>query len=397
MKVGVYLGSVVPEAGGAYTFQDDIFQYFLKLSKESRHSFIVFSSRPERLHQIPSLNHIELAPYRFGFFEKLINHLGKWVPAIHEIMKYHSRLKRIACSMDIKFMWFLSNVQIPIDVPYLCTVWDLQHRLQPWFPEVGSLKKWHACKSHYTDMLQRASVIIAGTQAGKEEIVRFYNIPPKNVRLLAHPTPRFAINGPYCDCQDNVLDKYNIPSGYLFYPAQFWPHKNHAGLLAAVHILREKYGLNLPVVFVGDDKGNKDYIKLLASQFDLSDQVYYLGFVPQDDLVGLYRNAFVLIYLTFFGPENLPPLEAFALGCPVIASAVPGAEEQLGKAAILVNPSDYEQIALEIKSLYESHEQRLILIQRGKERAARWTGRDFVRGIFKILDEFEPIRNAWGK
>jgi glycosyltransferase involved in cell wall biosynthesis len=43
-----------------------------------------------------------------------------------------------------------------------------------------------------------------------------------------------------------------------------------------------------------------------------------------------------LRYPSFFGAENLPPLEAFALGCPVIAADMPGAREQLGDAAILV-------------------------------------------------------------
>ncbi len=53
--------------------------------------------------------------------------------------------------------------------------------------------------------------------------------------------------------------------------------------------------------------------------------------------------------MTFFGPENLPPLEAFALKCPVIASNVSGSEEQLGDAAILVNPVNPEEIAQAIQ------------------------------------------------
>ncbi|MFM6269445.1 MAG: glycosyltransferase, partial [Dolichospermum sp.] len=55
-------------------------------------------------------------------------------------------------------------------------------------------------------------------------------------------------------------------------------------------------------------------------------------------MTSLYINAFSLAFMSFFGPDNLPPLEAMALGCPVIASKVSGSEEQLGNNALLVNP-----------------------------------------------------------
>ncbi len=191
------------------------------------------------------------------------------------------------------------------------------------------------------------------------------------------------------------MTKYRIPEGYLFYPAQFWPHKNHVGLLLAVNLLRERYGLILPVVFVGYDKGNLRYVRRVVDELDLSTQVHFLGFVSQEDLVGLYRNAFALTYLTFFGPDNLPPLEAFALGCPVIASNVSGAQEQLGDAALLVDPRDEEQIALAVKSLHDDPALRQTLVQRGLQRAAKWTGEDFVRSVFSILDEFKPVLRCW--
>ena len=114
-------------------------------------------------------------------------------------------------------------------------------------------------------------------------------------------------------------------------------------------------------------------------------------------MVGLYRNAFALTYLTFFGPENLPPLEAFALGCPVIASDVAGAQEQLGECALLVDPKSPEEIASAIKSLRDDPDLRKTLVDCGFSRASRFTGRDYVRGVFRILDEFEPIRRCWGR
>lgn len=180
----------------------------------------------------------------------------------------------------------------------------------------------------------------------------------------------------------------------MFYPAQLWPHKNHVALLLAVSILRKEYGLIFPVVFVGSDMGNLKYVHHVVDELDLSAQVHYLGFVPRKDLLGLYRNAFALACMTFFGPDNLPPLEAFALGCPVIASNI--CHEQLGDAALLVDPKDEKQIADAIKQLYDDPTLRDTLVSRGLARASKWTAEDFVRSISSLIDEFEPIRRCWG-
>jgi glycosyltransferase involved in cell wall biosynthesis len=88
-------------------------------------------------------------------------------------------------------------------------------------------------------------------------------------------------------------------------------------------------------------------------------------------------------------------LEAFGLGCPVIAADVPGANEQLGDAAIRVNPASDLEIAQALKVLSHDKAKREDLIRRGKERARRFTGRDFAKGLFSLLDDFEPVRRCW--
>ena len=122
-----------------------------------------------------------------------------------------------------------------------------------------------------------------------------------------------------------------------------------------------------------------------------------LGFVSRDELIGLYRQALALAYLSWGGPENLPPLEAFALGCPVIAAQVPGADEQLGKAALLVAPGDPAQISDAIVRLHASPKLRGELTMLGRLRALRSSGDDYVSGVFKFLDRFESTSRCWGR
>jgi len=148
-------------------------------------------------------------------------------------------------------------------------------------------------------------------------------------------------------------------------------------------------------VLTGSDKGQLAHVRSLAHDVGIADLVHFLGFVDNDDLVALYQHAHGLTYLSFFGPENLPPLEAFALGCPVVAADVPGAREQLGDAALLVPPTDPAEMAAAVRR-FEDPALRQELIERGRRRAKDRTPAGYVGGVLRFLDEFERTRRCWG-
>jgi glycosyltransferase involved in cell wall biosynthesis len=275
--------------------------------------------------------------------------------------------------------------------PYVSVVWDLQHRLQPVFPEVGRAEEWAQRERYYSRVLRRAAFVVTGTAAGRSELQFFYQVPAQRIRMLPHPTPVFAEGEGGAD----IARTYGLPPQYLFYPAQFWPHKNHVGLLLALRLLRERHGLALALALAGSDAGNAGHVRDKVKALGLEGQVHFLGFVPRQDLIGLYRAASALAYVSFFGPENLPPLEAFALGCPVVAARVAGAEEQLGDAAVLVDPTSPDEIARALHAVHTDAELRRRLVAQGAARAARFTGRDFAVGLLGIFDELESQRRCW--
>jgi glycosyltransferase involved in cell wall biosynthesis len=252
--------------------------------------------------------------------------------------------------------------------------------------------EWERRERQHRSRLQRAAAVIAGTEVGRREISAFYQVPEQRIHVLPHPTPSFALDAP--PSQPGALDRFRLPEQYLLYPAQFWPHKNHAAALLALKLLRER-GVELPMVFVGSDQGNASTVRRLAGELGLAGQVRFLGFVSVEELVALYRGALALAYPSLFGPENLPPLEAFALGCPVVAADVPGAAEQLGDAALRVDATRPEAIAGALLRLRDDASLRAALAARGLERARRFTGKDFVRGVYGILDGLAPYVRCW--
>jgi glycosyltransferase involved in cell wall biosynthesis len=168
-------------------------------------------------------------------------------------------------------------------------------------------------------------------------------------------------------------------------------------------ILRDKYNYRPQLVLTGVDKpvfnysgyGNLAFIKQRTHEMFLKDEVIFAGFVSRDDLISLYRRAVALVFPSFFGPENIPPLEAFALDCPVITGDLAGSDEQYGDAALRLDPTQPELWAASVQKLREDPALRKALIARGHLRAGQFTADDFALGLFGIFDEFEAYRCNW--
>jgi glycosyltransferase involved in cell wall biosynthesis len=390
MRIGVCFREVVPESGGGYTFETDLVDTLLR--RDSDHSFVFLGPAGPVLEKaaragfktvpIPSEG-----PRRWFLRAPRSLHLGR---PRHVQSGLDARVR----DAGVDLLWNLGPDTPSMEVPYVLTIWDLQHRLQPFFPEVSANGVWAARERYYSSRIRRAALIVSGTAAGRSEIETFYQVPSDRVILCPHPTPRFAL-GFEEKKTSTILERLGVVRDYVFYPAQFWPHKNHIALLEALKILQQR-NIDLQLVLSGSDRGkNQDYVRAAASDLGVADSVVFAGFVNRDELVDLYRGAVAMAYVSFFGPENLPPLEAFALGCPVIAAQVPGAEEQLGSAARLVHPVDYEQLASEIETLLTDQAERRSMIAKGKERARQTTTENFVNRLLAALEPFERVRRTW--
>jgi glycosyltransferase involved in cell wall biosynthesis len=121
---------------------------------------------------------------------------------------------------------------------------------------------------------------------------------------------------------------------FLLYPANAWPHKNHKRLFAAFEVIRsQRPELRLVLTGVGHAK------------LGLPPGVESRGRVSPDELVELYRKASALVFPSLYEGFGLPPLEAMACGCPVVASRAGALPEVCGDAARYFDPTSVEDIA----------------------------------------------------
>ena len=112
-------------------------------------------------------------------------------------------------------------------------------------------------------------------------------------------------------------------------------------------------------------------------------------------MIELYRQSIALVMPSYFGPTNLPPLEAFQLGTPVLYPNKPGLKEQVGNAALLMDLKDPNSMALHLKDLIENKQLRNQLINAGYERLKYLNSYDRVAILKDIIDNFRWKLFCW--
>ena len=236
---------------------------------------------------------------------------------------------------------------------YIFSIWDLAHLEHPEFAEVSQYGEFERREHMYTAAARRAVAVIADSRPATRLIAEAYRIPRERIfsaRFLMSPTiARFTGNE-----QDGIAvrQKYGLREPYIFYPAQFWRHKNHCYILSALRVMLDQHGWAPQAVFCGTDKGALSDVMEVAADLDLSTLVKYCGFVPDSDMPYLYKGALALVMPTYFGPSNLPPMEAVCLGTPVCYSDFPAFREAMGDSVVYIDLERPASLAKAIDAIY---------------------------------------------
>jgi glycosyltransferase involved in cell wall biosynthesis len=153
--------------------------------------------------------------------------------------------------------------------------------------------------------------------------------------------------------------------------------------LNALKILKER-GEIVDLVLSGTKDREYWKLKKYIEDNDLKNQVKFMGYIPDSEIIYLYRNALAMVMPTFFGPTNIPPIEAIWLGCPPIVSNIYGMPHQFENAAIYFNPEDPVEIADRIESV-KNDEYRNTIIKNGENIKMKFSQERFRNDINNIL------------
>lgn len=268
------------------------------------------------------------------------------------------RLLPVLDGRDFDLVHYPATVPVPRvrGTPRVVSLHDIQHHD---LPQMFSTLERRLRTWAYDEAALEADLVLTVSEHAREGIVERIGVAPERVQSIPHGIDhtRFSPHGPAAP------EQLRLPARYLLYPANMWPHKNHARLLEAFAALEDP---DLWLVLTGQTYGRE---RLLAGH----ERVRHLGHVPAGDLPGLYRGATAVIFPSLFEGFGLPPLEAMACAVPVAASGRGALAEVCGGAALLFDPEDGEAMTDAMARITSDQALRARLREAGPRHAAPFT------------------------
>jgi glycosyltransferase involved in cell wall biosynthesis len=221
------------------------------------------------------------------------------------------------------------------------TIHDLQYC---YYPEIYPKGQYIFFRLFIPLSAKTSSMIIVDANSTKIDLEKFLAIPPQKIKTIhLAPHPRFT-QPPSPNEIRAVRNKYNLPHNYILTISSFRPQKNTLRLIKAYHQLCQK-GITCKLVLVGRKLDPYSDVQQLIRDLKLDGKIITTGYVPDEDLPALYKEADLFVYPSYFEGFGIPVLEAMACGLPVILSNVASLPEAGGQAGYYVDPYNIEDIA----------------------------------------------------
>jgi glycosyltransferase involved in cell wall biosynthesis len=275
--------------------------------------------------------------------------------------------------------------ELALRTPVVLTFFDMQEEFLPdSFPRRERLARRLAHRSG----VRRADVVLAPSEFTAEALERIYGVPPSKVRRVGVGVgPQYCSTG-LTDEGQPVRTRYRLPPEFLLYPANPWPHKNHARLFAALRRLKAQCVRVPPLVCTGRLAREVRSAADLAREAGLgTEDVLDLGFVSAEDMPSLYRAARMMVFPSLFEGYGMPVLEALACGCPVACARAASLPELGGNAVRYFDPRSEKEIGAAIEAVAFDEAARGEQVRRGLGRAEQYRWDRIVPALVRAYHE----------
>ena len=279
-------------------------------------------------------------------------------------------LERLAGDFDYLFMPNLNQFNVSPKAKVVLTVHDLSPVVTPEFYDVKR-RLWHKFLN-YKKAFDRANILLAVSEYTKNDLIRIFNIQPEKI-IVTYPGVDHKLFNQNIPIDNLRLARnlYGLPGEFILFFNTVEPRKNLANLIKAFENLDSD--ANLVIAGRLGWKYNKDFKLIKKSK--KSAKIKYIGYVEQQHKPSVIKLAKVLVYPSFYEGFGFQPLEAMALGTPVVASQLTSVPEVLGDAGILINPYSIEDITQSLKMILSNEDLKNQLVAKALKRSLNfsWT------------------------
>lgn len=236
--------------------------------------------------------------------------------------------------------------------------------------------EWFANRNVYNffniqirDSVKYVDHIIADSQATKNDIIDLFAVDENKISVVY-----LGIDQSFIDILPNqedksILKKYNIDLNYILSVCTVEPRKNIYRTLKAYEIFRKRYKEKIKLVLVGKLGWKYESLLQAIKESKFSDDIIITGYVLDEDLPILYRNAEVFMYPSLYEGFGLPVLESMTCETPVITSNISSLSEVGGDSVMYCDPYDIESIVCAIEEVLTKPSLQKELREKGKNRS----------------------------
>lgn len=244
-----------------------------------------------------------------------------------------------------------------LDIPSVVTVHDLIFYR---YPELYTSIDVEIHKRKVKHAVKTASKIVAISEQTKADLIEFTGTSAENIEVIyqgCHPVFKKTFSKKDLN---SIAQKYQLPEKFILCVGTLEARKN------ALSIAKALKDTNHHMVFVGKVKAHGEKLKNYVKENNMQDRVVFIQNVEIEDLAGIYQNATVFCYPSFFEGFGIPIIEALYSGVPVITSKGGCFSEAGGSSSIYINSQNENELQTAVESLYsESHESRKKRIESG--------------------------------
>ena len=268
----------------------------------------------------------------------------------------------------------------------IVTIHDCIHLV---FPQYLRNRMAHLyARGTFWTAVHRASRILTVSEASKQDILRFFQLPEEKVTVIYNAIADHFYEAPPAEEIAHVRERYQLDQRFVMYAGNVKPHKNLDRLIDAFVRLRQDTDHDdLRLLITGSEISRYAALRRAVHRYNLHKHVRFLGYQSEKTLAALYRLADVFVFPSLYEGFGLPPLEAMASGTPVVVSNVSSLPEVVGDAGVLVNPYDAESIADGLRRVLDDAVLRRDLKVRGRARARSFSWPASVKRIRDIYHE----------
>ncbi len=235
-------------------------------------------------------------------------------------------------------------------------------------------------KTTFRKAVKESAKIIVPSFAVKKEVTDYYHINEGKVKVIYEGID-------YNTEPNRVSEKYSIDTPYFVYAGNAYPHKNLIRLIEAIIQLNNNSDQKIILAVASARNIFTQRLQKQAKNAGATDFIELLGFVPDSDLGGLYKNSLGFVFPSLSEGFGLPGLEAMSAGTLVLASDIPVFKEIYKENVLYFNPFDFSSIAQAMQKVIDmTPSDRAGRIKKGKDFVKRYSWSKMAEETLKLYE-----------